>query len=113
MADTASASSAVARRILTARAYSRGMPRKHRSARERSGPPPAPDRPTSDAPAWALAAGMEVRAVSSEQTYRCPGCDHEIRPRTAHLVVITVDAPEERRHWHRVCSQQERRATRR
>jgi hypothetical protein len=68
---------------------------------------------TSDAPAWSLAPGVEVRTVSSSKTYRCPGCDLGIRPNTTHLVVIPVDAPGDRRHWHPVCWQQDRRRARR
>jgi hypothetical protein len=56
---------------------------------------------------------MDVRVVSGEKAYRCPGCDHEIRPKAGHLVVIPADAPDERRHWHEVCWRQELRRTRR
>ena len=39
--------------------------------------------------------------------YRCPGCDHEIRSGTAHVVVWLADwgdsAGEDRRHWHTPC----------
>ncbi|BBY14825.1 hypothetical protein [Mycolicibacterium litorale] len=52
----------------------------------------------------------EVRPVAGSRatkTYRCPGCDHEIRPGTAHLVVWPADAGEaavdDRRHWHTPC----------
>ncbi|ORB12152.1 hypothetical protein [Mycolicibacterium monacense] len=52
----------------------------------------------------------EVRPVvgsRATKTYRCPGCDHEIRPGTAHLVVWPADsgesAVEDRRHWHTPC----------
>ncbi|MCE7008009.1 hypothetical protein LWC34_35080 [Kibdelosporangium philippinense] len=50
-----------------------------------------------------------VRAVSgtaTTKTYRCPGCDHEIRPGTPHVVTWPADdygSVEERRHWHRAC----------
>jgi hypothetical protein len=47
-----------------------------------------------------------VRAVSGSagKTYRCPGCDHEIRPGTGHLVAWPADgAVDERRHWHTAC----------
>jgi hypothetical protein len=51
-----------------------------------------------------------VRAISgsaASKTYRCPGCNQEIRPGTAHVVVWPVDGPddgsEERRHWHTGC----------
>lgn len=50
-----------------------------------------------------------VRTVPSAQTikgYRCPGCDHEIRPGTAHVVAWPADesgSVEDRRHWHNGC----------
>jgi hypothetical protein len=59
----------------------------------------------------------EVRPVAGSRatkTYRCPGCDHEISPGTAHLVVWQTDLGEsgleDRRHWHTPCWQN--RATR-
>ncbi|HEY3995326.1 MAG TPA: hypothetical protein VGM40_05135 [Mycobacterium sp.] len=54
----------------------------------------------------------EVRAVAAARavkTYRCPGCDHEIRSGSAHLVVWPTDATlgpgsvDDRRHWHTPC----------
>jgi len=45
---------------------------------------------------------------SSTKTYRCPGCDHEIRPATPHIVAWSADDPsgaEDRRHWHTPCWQ--------
>jgi len=88
------------------------MPRKHRAARDRSSSPPKGSRPTSNAPEWSHSAGHEVRTVSSEKSYRCPGCDHEIRPPTAHLVVVPIDDPDARRHWHTECWRRELRRTR-
>jgi len=50
-----------------------------------------------------------VRAVPgarATKTYRCPGCDHEIRPGVAHVVVWPADelgGADERRHWHTGC----------
>ncbi|MEU6565284.1 ATP/GTP-binding protein [Nocardia nova] len=42
-----------------------------------------------------------ARAV---KTYRCPGCDHEIAPGTAHIVAWPADGGEnDRRHWHSGC----------
>jgi hypothetical protein len=51
-------------------------------------------------------APLEVRHVHPYQavkTYRCPGCDHEIPPGLGHEVVVPLDAPDERRHWHSGC----------
>ena len=49
---------------------------------------------------------VEVRHVQPYQAvkpYRCPGCDHEIRPGEGHEVVVPVDDPAARRHWHTGC----------
>jgi hypothetical protein len=89
------------------------MPRRHRAARDRTDLPVRPSRPTSDPPAWAQAAGFEVRTVSGEKAYRCPGCDHEIHPPATHLVVVPARDPGERRHWHTECWRRELRRTRR
>jgi len=50
--------------------------------------------------------GFTVRALtgaSSTKMYRCPGCDHEIRMATPHIVAWPVEDPENRRHWHTPC----------
>lgn len=47
-----------------------------------------------------------ITGSSSVKTYRCPGCDHEIRPATPHIVAWPADDPrgaEDRRHWHTPC----------
>lgn len=46
-----------------------------------------------------------VRPVSGDaaKTYRCPGCDQEIRPGTGHLVCWPDGAVDDRRHWHTGC----------
>jgi len=62
-----------------------------------------------------------VRTVPGAQTtkdYRCPGCDHEIRPGTGHVVAWPADglgAAADRRHWHTGCwaGRLQRRPTRR
>jgi len=49
---------------------------------------------------------VEVRRVHPFQavkTYRCPGCNQDIGAGTGHLVVVPLDAPELRRHWHVPC----------
>ena len=53
-----------------------------------------------------IESGFEIRHVQPYQavkTYRCPGCDHEIRPGEGHEVVVPRDAPQDRRHWHTSC----------
>jgi hypothetical protein len=87
------------------------MPRRHNSARERSGP--LPPRPLGGvAPGWAQTPGYRVQQVTNDGTYRCPGCDHEVRPGTSHLVVIPEGSVDERRHWHTPCWQTELRRRR-
>jgi hypothetical protein len=59
-----------------------------------------------------------VSATGTTKTYRCPGCDHEIRPGTTHVVVWPADevgTVADRRHWHLGCWQARghRRPTRR
>ncbi|OBK13907.1 hypothetical protein [Mycobacterium asiaticum] len=47
-----------------------------------------------------------VAAARAVKTYRCPGCDHEIRSGIAHLVVWRAESPgsiDDRRHWHTPC----------
>jgi hypothetical protein len=48
-----------------------------------------------------------VVAARATKTYRCPGCDQEVRPGVAHVVVWPADlgetAVEDRRHWHTPC----------
>lgn len=49
---------------------------------------------------------LEVRRVNAPQArklYLCPGCQQEIPPGTAHVVVVPRDAPDLRRHWHTPC----------
>ncbi len=79
------------------------MPRRH-PQRE---PPPPPPRPAARAPAWVEVPGFEVRATSGGKPYRCPGCDHVVRPGTSHLVVVPEGRVEERRHWHSECWRRE------
>lgn len=49
-----------------------------------------------------------VPAARAAKIYRCPGCDHEIRVGTAHLVAWPADGTDaagDRRHWHTACWQ--------
>lgn len=48
----------------------------------------------------------QIPGDAAVKTYRCPGCDHEIRPGVPHVVVWPLDDPGgvgERRHWHAGC----------
>jgi hypothetical protein len=64
-----------------------------------------------------------VTGAAATKSYRCPGCDQEIRPATPHLVVWPDDGAQvvlsaaggsglrDRRHWHSTCwNARERRA---
>lgn len=49
---------------------------------------------------------LEVRLIHPFQAtkrYVCPGCNHHVEPGTGHYVVVPVEAPDLRRHWHRPC----------
>ncbi|MQA12884.1 MAG: hypothetical protein GEV09_01590 [Pseudonocardiaceae bacterium] len=47
-----------------------------------------------------------VPAAQATKQYRCPGCDHDIRIGTAHMVAWPADengSVDQRRHWHTGC----------
>ena len=51
---------------------------------------------------------QKITGSNATQTYRCPGCDHEIRPATPHVVAWPAglsdeDGLDDRRHWHTPC----------
>jgi len=49
---------------------------------------------------------IDVRFLQPYQArkhYICPNCNRDITPGTGHYVVVPVDAPDLRRHWHRGC----------
>jgi hypothetical protein len=51
-------------------------------------------------------AQLEVRRIQPYQAakdYLCPGCEQMIPAGTGHLVVVPLDAPDLRRHWHHGC----------
>jgi hypothetical protein len=78
------------------------MPRRNRRADEVA---PPTRMPQSAAPSWAEFPGFDVRRVTSDKPYRCPGCELEVRPGVWHLVVVPQDDPDARRHWHERCWQ--------
>lgn len=84
------------------------MPRRNRRNPEYFQPPgTAVPLNRTDAPTWAQAPGFDVRNVGGQKTYRCPGCDHEVRAGIWHLVVVPVADVDERRHWHTECWRRE------
>ncbi|GAB3297954.1 ATP/GTP-binding protein [Epidermidibacterium keratini] len=46
---------------------------------------------------------MQPVTGGSGKTYRCPGCDQEIRPGTGHVVAWPEYDADDRRHWHTQC----------
>ncbi|MCX4091996.1 ATP/GTP-binding protein [Nocardia sp. alder85J] len=45
-----------------------------------------------------------VPGARAVKMYRCPGCDHEIPPGTAHIVAwAKYGGEDDRRHWHTGC----------
>jgi hypothetical protein len=67
----------------------------------RLGPPEMQEWPDGD---WVV---RQVPGAAATKVYRCPGCDQELRPGTAHVVVWPAHAQDaaERRHWHSACWQ--------
>lgn len=81
------------------------MPRRREPPRRQPPLPPAVRRVETgpDGHEYEVRSVAAVRAV---KTYRCPGCDHEIRSGTAHLVVWPAEVrqgADDRRHWHTPC----------
>jgi hypothetical protein len=48
---------------------------------------------------------VPIPGARAVKTYRCPGCDHEIRSGTAQVAVWRVEDADgdDRRHWHTSC----------
>jgi hypothetical protein len=74
------------------------------SRRGRTGPPPArravqPVEEAADGD-WVV---RPLTGSATDKTYRCPGCDQEIRPGQPHLVCWRAGDEGNRRHWHRPC----------
>ena len=84
------------------------MPRRsRRSLRGSPLPPFADTRRVETGPDGRNYEVRTVAAARATKSYRCPGCDHEIRCSTAHVVAWPADAgehaAEDRRHWHTAC----------
>lgn len=50
-----------------------------------------------------------VQPYQARKEYICPGCDNTIPVGTFHLVVVPLDEPDMRRHWHHGCWHKEQR----
>jgi hypothetical protein len=78
-----------------------------KTRRPRPAAPPAPlgperieDWPDGD---WVV---RPVPGAAAAKAYRCPGCDQELYPGTAHVVTWPTHAgANARRHWHAACWQ--------
>ncbi len=47
---------------------------------------------------------VPIPGARATKTYRCPGCDHEIRSGTSHVAAWRADqGGSDRRHWHTPC----------
>lgn len=47
-----------------------------------------------------------IPGAQATKVYRCPGCDHEIRPGVPHVVAwpaLEYGSVQDRRHWHTGC----------
>jgi hypothetical protein len=66
----------------------------------------------SDPPLGGAHGEFEVRLIhpfQARKRYVCPGCNHAIESGTGHVVVVPLEAPDLRRHWHRPCWEAEKR----
>jgi hypothetical protein len=89
--------------------YPRGVGRRRSARREAT--PEAGREPASarldESAEWNGEEYVVRRLTGSASTkpYRCPGCDHEIRPVTPHVVAWPAADPDAglRRHWHSAC----------
>jgi hypothetical protein len=91
-------------------------PRSGRGGRAVPAPPEPDGRGAGEVETWG-SRWWRVRPITGAaavKTYRCPGCDQEIRPGVPHLVVWPDELGEgpgggernptpERRHWHTGC----------
>jgi len=81
------------------------MGRKNRRVVSESKPPAGHSMATESHPdgEWHV---RKLTGSSAHKTYRCPGCDQEIRPATPHVVAWSADivqGADDRRHWHTPC----------
>ena len=50
----------------------------------------------------------KITGSAATKNYRCPGCDHEIKPATPHTLSYLEGYLDERRHWHTACWERDR-----
>jgi hypothetical protein len=78
----------------------RTRPKKRRKPLEDERERISADLAVASPPGWHVRA---IQPANALKTYRCPGCNQEIRPGTAHVVAWRDDDEEGRRHWHTPC----------
>ncbi|TAN20261.1 MAG: hypothetical protein EPN30_10835 [Actinomycetota bacterium] len=44
-----------------------------------------------------------IQGYQATKTYICPECNDIIEKGAPHLVLVPIDAPDLRRHWHNYC----------
>ena len=44
-----------------------------------------------------------VQPYQARKIYTCPSCNYEVLPKVGHYVIVPIEAPDMRRHWHRRC----------
>ena len=84
-------------------------PRRRVAGEEDEERPLAPDVIVGSPPGWQVRAIQPAKALKA---YRCPGCNQEILPGTAHVVAWREDDADNRRHWHKGCWDTNRRRMR-
>lgn len=50
-----------------------------------------------------LAELRRIQPYQADKTYVCPGCNQEIWRGVGHVVIVPVNDPGGRRHWHTPC----------
>ena len=53
-----------------------------------------------------------VQPYRARKEYICPGCNQEIRAGSGHVVIVPLNQPDMRRHWHTPCFERARRHSR-
>jgi hypothetical protein len=79
------------------------MPRRREERPAEPDPVPLVARLVDDPRSGGLAEIRRIQPFQARKTYLCPGCNNEILPGTGHVVVVPLNDPPARRHWHTPC----------
>ena len=44
-----------------------------------------------------------IQPYQAKKNYDCPGCNRSIDEGIGHVVLVPVESPDLRRHWHKGC----------